>query len=51
MLTIRCYTNVVERIIGNKRGTAGTAGVKWLRKSLDVYFFPELTEVRTLIGT
>jgi tryptophan 2,3-dioxygenase len=45
------HMKTVERIIGNKKGTAGTAGVRWLRKSLDVYFFPELTEVRTLIGT
>ena len=45
------HMKTVERIIGNKMGTAGTSGVKWLRKSLDVSFFPELVEVRTLIGT
>jgi tryptophan 2,3-dioxygenase len=45
------HMKTVERIIGNKKGTAGTAGVRWLRKSLDIYFFPELTEVRTQIGT
>jgi len=44
------HMKTVERIIGNKKGTAGTSGVKWLRKSLDVSFFPELTEVRTHIG-
>lgn len=43
------HMKTVERIIGNKAGTAGTAGVKWLRKSVDTYFFPELTEVRTQI--
>jgi tryptophan 2,3-dioxygenase len=40
----------VERIIGFKSGTAGTAGVKFLRKALDITFFPELIEVRTRIG-
>jgi tryptophan 2,3-dioxygenase len=44
------HMKTVERIIGNKSGTAGTSGVRWLRKSLDVAFFPELTEVRTHIG-
>ena len=44
------HIKTVERIIGNKTGTAGTSGVRYLRKSLDVYFFPELTEVRTHIG-
>jgi tryptophan 2,3-dioxygenase len=44
------HMKTVERIIGHKSGTAGTTGVKWLRKSLDVSFFPELTEVRTWIG-
>ena len=44
------HMKTVERIIGNKTGTAGTSGVSWLRKSLDTYFFPELTEVRTHIG-
>ncbi len=41
----------VERIIGYKPGTAGTAGVPFLRKQLDIVFFPELTAVRTQIGT
>ena len=44
------HIKTVERIIGNKTGTAGTSGVRYLRKSLDIYFFPELTEVRTHIG-
>jgi tryptophan 2,3-dioxygenase len=44
------HMKTVERIIGNKTGTAGTSGVKFLRKSLDTSFFPELTEVRTRIG-
>jgi tryptophan 2,3-dioxygenase len=37
----------VERIIGFKRGTGGTAGVSYLRKMLDVVLFPELWQVRT----
>lgn len=44
------HMKTVERIIGFKRGTGGTAGVKFLKRSLDVTFFPELTEVRTRIG-
>jgi tryptophan 2,3-dioxygenase len=44
------HMKTVERIIGNKAGTGGTAGVKFLRKNLDISFFPELTEVRTRIG-
>lgn len=44
------HMKTVERIIGYKPGTAGTDGVKFLRKSLHVSFFPELTEVRTKIG-
>ena len=44
------HMKTVERIIGFKSGTAGTAGVKFLRKALDITFFPELIEVRTRIG-
>ena len=44
------HMKTVERIIGFKRGTGGTSGVKFLRRSLDVTFFPELVEVRTRIG-
>lgn len=45
------HMKTVERIIGFKTGTGGTSGVKFLKKTLDIVFFPELTEVRTLIGT
>ena len=38
----------VERIIGYKRGTGGTSGVAYLAKALELRFFPELWEVRTL---
>ena len=37
----------VQRIIGHKHGTGGSSGVKFLKKALDVSFFPELFEVRT----
>ncbi len=41
------HVTTVERIIGRKRGTGGTAGVAYLRGALDIRFFPELWEVRT----
>lgn len=37
----------VQRIIGNKMGTGGSSGVKFLKKALDISFFPELFELRT----
>ena len=37
----------VQRIIGHKHGTGGSTGVGFLKKALDVSFFPELFEVRT----
>jgi tryptophan 2,3-dioxygenase len=43
------HAKTVERIIGLKRGTGGTAGVAYLRKVLETSFFPELWEVRTLL--
>jgi tryptophan 2,3-dioxygenase len=44
------HMKTVERIIGNKRGTGGSTGVGFLRKALDLTFFPELLAVRTEIG-
>jgi len=44
------HVKTVERIIGFKRGTGGTAGVAFLRKTLEISLFPELIEVRTRIG-
>lgn len=41
------HVTTVERIIGYKRGTGGTAGVAYLRHVLDVQLFPELWKVRT----
>jgi len=43
------HVTTVERIIGHKRGTGGTAGVSYLRKALDIRFFPELWDVRTAL--
>lgn len=37
----------VERIIGNKRGTGGSAGAPYLRSTLDKRVFPELWTLRT----
>lgn len=37
----------VERIIGNKRGTGGSAGASYLRATLDKRIFPELWALRT----
>ncbi len=44
------HVKTVERVIGYKRGTGGTAGVSFLRKTLEVALFPELVDVRTEIG-
>jgi tryptophan 2,3-dioxygenase len=44
------HMRTVMRIIGFKRGTGGSSGVSFLRRALDLTFFPELFEVRTAIG-
>ena len=41
------HVTTVERMIGFKPGSGGTAGVSYLRKVLDVVLFPELWQVRT----
>lgn len=43
------HMKTVERIIGFKKGTGGSGGVRYLKKVLDQYFFPELWELRTEI--
>jgi tryptophan 2,3-dioxygenase len=43
------HVKVVERVIGFKRGTGGTAGVSYLRQMVDDRLFPELWDVRTEI--
>jgi len=44
------HMKTVERVIGFKRGTGGSSGVAFLRKAMDLTFFPELLDVRTEIG-
>jgi tryptophan 2,3-dioxygenase len=41
------HVMTVQRIIGFKRGTGGSSGVGFLKKALDLVFFPELWDVRT----
>jgi tryptophan 2,3-dioxygenase len=41
------HMKTVERIIGYKPGTGGTAGVSYLAKALQLRLFPELWEART----
>ena len=41
------HMKTVERIIGHKTGTGGSSGVAFLKKALDIEFFPELLHVRT----
>lgn len=43
------HMKAVERIIGQRPGTGGSSGVGFLKKALDLTFFPELLEVRTQI--
>lgn len=43
------HLQVVLRTIGFKTGTGGSSGVTFLKKALDLTFFPELYEVRTRI--
>ncbi|HEY3521087.1 MAG TPA: tryptophan 2,3-dioxygenase family protein [Rhodanobacteraceae bacterium] len=45
------HMKTVERIIGYRRGTGGSSGVAFLKKALDLAFFPELLEVRTVLGS
>jgi tryptophan 2,3-dioxygenase len=45
------HMKTVERIIGFRAGTGGSSGVAFLRKALEQSFFPELIEVRTILGT
>jgi tryptophan 2,3-dioxygenase len=41
------HLTTVERIIGFKQGSGGTAGVPYLRRALEIVLFPELWQVRT----
>ena len=44
------HLRTVQRTIGFKTGTGGSSGVAFLRRALDLTFFPELITVRTEIG-
>jgi tryptophan 2,3-dioxygenase len=44
------HLRTVQRTIGMKVGTGGSSGVDFLRRALDLTFFPELFAVRTEIG-
>ncbi|HTC54944.1 MAG TPA: tryptophan 2,3-dioxygenase family protein, partial [Candidatus Sulfotelmatobacter sp.] len=43
------HIQLVERIIGMRMGTGGSAGASYLKLTLDKKFFPELWEARTLL--
>jgi tryptophan 2,3-dioxygenase len=43
------HIQLVERVIGVRMGTGGTAGSSYLKLTLDKKFFPELWEARTLL--
>lgn len=45
------HMKTVERIIGFRRGTGGSSGVGFLKQALELTFFPELLDVRTVLGT
>lgn len=44
------HLQVVQRTIGSRVGTGGSSGVNFLRRALDLTFFPELFAVRGHIG-
>jgi len=44
------HLRTVQRTIGFKTGTGGSSGVDFLKRALDLTFFPELYAVRTGIG-
>ena len=44
------HMQMVERMIGSKPGTGGSAGVSYLRSTLDRKFFPELWELRSYLS-
>jgi aminocarboxymuconate-semialdehyde decarboxylase len=43
------HIQLVERTIGIRMGTGGSAGASYLKHTLDKKFFPELWEARTLL--
>ena len=45
------HVRMVERTIGMKSGTGGSEGAAYLHRTTGSKFFPELWEVRTVLGT
>jgi tryptophan 2,3-dioxygenase len=45
------HVRMVERMIGNRTGTGGSSGAKYLESTLQYRCFPELWEVRSHLGT
>jgi len=43
------HMKTVERIIGYRRGTGGSSGVAFLKRALELTFFPELLDVRSYL--
>jgi aminocarboxymuconate-semialdehyde decarboxylase len=44
------HIQLVERVIGARMGTGGSAGSSYLKHTLEKKFFPELWEARTLLS-
>ncbi len=44
------HVAMVERMIGNRKGTGGSSGVKYLSHTLSKRFFPEIWEARNGLG-
>lgn len=44
------HVRMVERMIGQRQGTGGSPGARYLESTLAHRFFPELWEVRTYLG-
>ncbi len=44
------HVRMVERMIGQKHGTGGSPGARYLERTLGYRFFPELWDVRTYLG-
>ena len=43
------HMKTVERVIGYRRGTGGSSGVAFLKRALELTFFPELLDVRSVL--
>lgn len=44
------HVAMVERMIGSRKGTGGSSGAKYLSKTLEKRFFPEIWEARDWLG-